>query len=177
MKHRSTLLVLSIVVMFAACDEGPHERLPPHQNHDRGAVAKTSTRTTPSHRSKPAVAQELFVRNDAMDVEGTHQISSLELEPRFLVATFGKPREADHQKISGRYTFVAVKDQTVFTLYDWNSTSLSEYGADLPSPKAFWASSESVAFEIGGREEDASAFTDWLLEKYRNWQQVRVKRP
>jgi hypothetical protein len=111
-----------------------------------------------------------LIRNDATNADGSSLISSVDLAPRFLVETFGKPGEEDHQKISGHYTFVAAKDGMVFTLYDWNSTGLSEYGADLPSPKEFWTLAGAVEFQIGGKGGNDSAFRAWLLAKYRDWQ-------
>jgi MFS family permease len=120
---------------------------------------------------------EPFARNDALNVDGASRISSVELAPRFLVETFGKPRDDDHQKVSGTYTFVAANGGMIFTLYDWNSTNLSEYGADLPSPQKFWSLPSPIPFEIGGRNQDASPFKEWLIAKQGNWQALRVKGP
>jgi hypothetical protein len=76
------------------------------------------------------VAQEPFVRNERVNTVGVHRISQVEVAPLFLVQNFGKPRPVDHQKVSGSYTFVATSGTIPFTVYDWNSTSLSEYGAE-----------------------------------------------
>lgn len=121
------------------------------------------------------VAQEPFVRNERVEVLGTHRVSQIEVAPLFLVQTFGKGRPGDPQKVSGVFTFVAAGGTSPITVYDWNATSLSEYGADLPTPKSFCALSSPVEFEIGSRDQDVSMFKEWLSAKYEAWQKARKK--
>jgi hypothetical protein len=77
--------------------------------------------------------------------------------------------------VSGCYRFTTAAGD-VFTLYDWKATALY-YGEEegWPSRDEFWADPEPVELNIGdlGEENEdglnlgATAFREWLLERYR----------
>ncbi|MDD2735231.1 MAG: hypothetical protein PHF56_14940 [Desulfuromonadaceae bacterium] len=96
------------------------------------------------------------------DISDTSWVDNIEVAPAEFVRIFGgPPRRLDSFKVSGLYTFV--KDDKVFTVYDWKSTSL--WGEDLPSPLAFWNSRSKAVLSIGGNCEDVTEFRSWLLQK------------
>jgi hypothetical protein len=96
------------------------------------------------------------------DISDTSWADAIKVAPAEFVRIFGGPHRLwDSFKVSGLYTFV--KDDKVFTVYDWKSTSL--WGDDLPSPLAFWNSRSKAVLSIGGNCEDVTEFRSWLLQK------------
>lgn len=124
----------------------------------------------------------VFRLDPGAGIDGTHYVDQVNIPPRFLVERFGPPAEVDGYKVSGRYTFVGDAGE-VFTLYDWKGTTLyhgDESGA--PTPAEFWGNRNPETLYIGGRGEEnrsgrnpaATAFKEWLLERYRGYRSSLV---
>ena len=81
---------------------------------------------------------------------GTCYQSEIDLVPKNIVKTFGKPNIGDEYKVSGEYAFVS--NNVVFTLYDWKWTTL--YDERNPfTPKGLWMLDKPLRFNIGGNDK------------------------
>lgn len=86
----------------------------------------------------------------ATESEGVGYLSRrghIRVSPADLVRALGKGVKSDEYKTSMEYLFKI--DEEFITLYDWKQTSL--YDDRLPSPAEFWAQTEPVVFNVGGR--------------------------
>jgi len=98
------------------------------------------------------------------DSDMTGLFTEVMLAPAALLAVLGEPEQdnTDGAKLSKCWLFV--RDDKVFTLYDWKSTSL--YDSELWSPEEFWNCKEPCDFNIGSKEpatkEDAEALANAL---------------
>lgn len=90
----------------------------------------------------------------------------------------GRPAAAPSTSRCPASTGSPAPPATSFTVYDWKETTLylgDDCGA--PAPAEFWADPEPHALSIGGFGEDndggpnraATAFREWLLERYRGY--------
>lgn len=112
--------------------------------------------------------QEPFKLNPDAEINGISHLDSIDCPPSCLVELFGKPREADGQKVSGQYVFEGTNGD-VFTVYEWKETSLY-WGSDndAPTPEEFWESDESCTLMIGGhRNVSPEQFLDWLVQRWK----------
>lgn len=101
------------------------------------------------------------------DTSGVSGLTNLELIPVDLVEIFGKPAEADGNKVSGEFIFANDKGD-VFTIHDWKETTLywGESSACL-TPEEFWQDDELHTFQIGGNNKNKlSTFMKWLCDEF-----------
>ena len=114
---------------------------------------------------KPESKYMFTLSPDASTAETTARRPGLHIAPRDLVERFGPPLPGSgDRKVSGSYTFTDIRG-SVITVYDWKATALYDGRpeADLPSVKAFWASTEPAEFCVAARGVvDIRAFARWL---------------
>jgi hypothetical protein len=79
--------------------------------------------------------------NADADCGGTHFLDEIDVAPKRLIDVFGSPGQGDDYKVSGVYAFTDTAGN-VFTLYDWEATSLFCDGLEeddlsvVPTPAA-----------------------------------------
>lgn len=110
---------------------------------------------------------DLFRLDPDTALFGTRRVGGFSCSPSCLVDLFGKPAEADGEKISGIYVFVSA-DGEVFTIYDWKKTSLYlGSDGDCPTPREFWEADEVQELEIGGTGRTSpDVFINWLIQRW-----------
>ena len=91
---------------------------------------------------------------------GTGLVGYFSVAPADLVATFGEPDEGGDGKVSGEYIFRHEKENVVFTLYDWEATTLYTTGGIHPDD--LWAQETPFEFNIGGSSRAPQHFDEFL---------------
>lgn len=103
---------------------------------------------------------EFFLSDDQNIICGTFYQGEIDLIPKNVVKTFGKPNMGDDYKVSGEYAFV--NGNKVFTLYDWKWTTL--YDKRNPfTPKGLWMLDKPLRFNIGGNKRSAEHLSKFKL--------------
>ena len=108
-----------------------------------------------------------FLLSDNNDIGcGTFYQGEIDLIPKNVVKTFGKPNIGDDYKVSGEYVFAmftsVFDDEVVFTLYDWKWTTL--YDKNNPfTPKGLWMLDKPLRFNIGGNSRSAEHLSKFKL--------------
>lgn len=103
---------------------------------------------------------EFFLSNNDNIACGTFYQGEIDLIPKNVVKTFGKPNIGDEHKVSGEYAFV--NGNKVFTLYDWKWTTL--YDESNPfTPKGLWMLDKPLRFNIGGNKRSAENLSKFKL--------------
>ncbi len=103
------------------------------------------------------------------DIDGTSQLATISLTPRYLKLAYGPPQKGDGLRVSGIYMFISDADE-VFTLYDYKSTTLWDKDSNLPTPEEFWSSDTLIELSVGGKNDsDYKSFIEFLNKHQAKW--------
>ena len=128
--------------------------------HDAFYLPNTPLFTLATHESSPA--RNSYVLASPAESDGTYQFDEVAICPASVVRCFGQGCRGDGFKVSRQWVFR--KDELVFTLYDWKSTSL--YDPDFWSPEELWRSDWPFDLNVGSKqpatEKEVAEFVDFL---------------
>ena len=96
--------------------------------------------------------------------EGTYYYGKVSLVPAAVARCFGNGQPLDNFKVSREWVFR--KGELIFTLYDFEATSL--YSQGMRTPEEFWSSKEPFPLHVGSRDpatpKDAARFVRYLQD-------------
>ena len=114
--------------------------------------------------SSTSSASKGFELVSADAAEGTYFYGKVSLVPAAVARFFGNGQTVDNFKVSREWVFR--KGELIFTLYDFEATSL--YSQGMRTPEEFWSSKEPFPFHVGSRDpatpKDAARFVRYLQD-------------